>query len=128
MNHQHAVIWIDHREAHVLSFGITGVANEEIKSGHPHQHLHHKSGSTGGTHDGADHAFLEKVAGSLAGAHAILITGPANAKTELAEYIRQKHPALGKAIEGVVALDHPSEGELLKFARTYFKAADRMAT
>lgn len=127
MSHAHTVVWIDHREAHVISFGLAGTLNEDVKAGDPHRHLHHKSGVVGSGHASPDKAFLERVASSLHDAKALLITGPASAKDELAGYIRHTHSALAKAVEGVIALDRPSEGELLNFAKTYFKSADRIA-
>jgi hypothetical protein len=59
-------------------------------------------------------------------AGAVLITGPANAKTELAEYIRLHDPKLAKLIAGVETVDHPSDAQLVAYARKYLKAAERM--
>ena len=55
-----------------------------------------------------------------------LITGPASAKNELASYIRQENPDLAQRISGVEAMDHPTDGALVAFARKFFKADDRM--
>jgi hypothetical protein len=55
-----------------------------------------------------------------------LITGPAGAKTELATFIKQTQPDLAQRISGVEALDHPTDGALVDFARRFFKADDRM--
>jgi stalled ribosome rescue protein Dom34 len=73
-----------------------------------------------------DKEFLKRVTAAISHAGAILITGPANAKTELAHYIKQSQPNLAERISGVETLDHPSDGELLALARTFFKADDRM--
>jgi hypothetical protein len=50
---------------------------------HPTKHIHHKANSIGTGHAAEDHAFLQAVAQSIADAGAVLVTGPANAKTEL---------------------------------------------
>lgn len=124
--HYHALVWIDHHEAKVFQFDATDVEHTTIHSSHPHQHLHHKANSGDSGHAPLDKEFLKHVAASVAQAGAILITGPASAKTELATYIGQTSPELAKRISGVESLDHPTDGELVAFGRSFFKADDRM--
>ena len=59
-------------------------------------------------------------------AKAILIGGPGKARTELAGYLNDKHPALAKRIWAIEPMDHPSDAELVAAARKYFHAATRM--
>jgi hypothetical protein len=89
-------------------------------------HIHHKANSIGSGHAAEDQAFLQAVADSVAGAGAILITGPANAKTELVKHIHRHDPKMMNAVAAVETVDHPSDGALLTYARKYFQAADRM--
>jgi stalled ribosome rescue protein Dom34 len=124
--HYHALVWIDHREAKVFQFDATDVDYTKVRSTHPHQHIHHKANTGDSGHAPLDKEFLNHVAQALATAGAILITGPAGAKTELATYIKEKQPELAKKISGVEALDHPTDGALVDFARRFFKADDRM--
>jgi stalled ribosome rescue protein Dom34 len=124
--HYHALVWIDHREAKVFQFDATDVDHSTVRSTHPHQHLHHKANSGDSGHAPLDKEFLKHVAQALSTAGAILITGPAGAKTELDTYIKQTQPELAKRISGVEALDHPTDGVLVDFARRFFKADDRM--
>jgi stalled ribosome rescue protein Dom34 len=124
--HYHALVWIDHREAKVFQFDATDVDRSTVQSTNPHQHLHHKANSGDSGHAPLDKEFLKHVAEALSTAGAILITGPAGAKTELATYIKQTQPDLAKRISGVEALDHPTDGALVDFARRFFKADDRM--
>jgi stalled ribosome rescue protein Dom34 len=124
--HYHALVWIDHREAKVFQFDATDVDYTKVRSTHPHQHIHHKANTGDSGHAPLDKQFLNHVAQALATAGAILITGPAGAKTELATYIKEKQPELAKKISGVEALDHPTDGALVDFARRFFKADDRM--
>lgn len=125
-SHYHVLIWIDHREAKVLQFNAVDCERTVIHSTHPNQHLHHKANSIDSGHAGVDHAFLERVAHAVANAGAILISGPASAKTELVAHLETKHPELAKRISGVETLDHPTDGALLAFGRSFFKADDRM--
>jgi stalled ribosome rescue protein Dom34 len=124
--HYHALVWIDHHEAKVFQFDTIDVEHTTIHSSHPHQHLHHKANSGDSGHAPVDKGFLERVAECIAHAGAVLITGPASAKTELAAHIERSSPELAKRISGIEPMDHPTDGELVAFARSYFKADDRM--
>jgi hypothetical protein len=124
--HYHALVWIDHHEARIFHFNAAEVDSTTVRSSHPHEHIHHKANTRGSGHAPVDEAFLERVTQAIMRAGAILITGPANAKKELAAHIGRVHPDLGKRISGVETLDHPSDGELLALARRFFRADDRM--
>ncbi len=111
-NHFHAVVWIDHSQARVFHIGLTG---EDEVTLHPHleaKHLHHKT----------------QVTSALADAGEILIIGPADAKTELAKYLREKHHAIGERIVAVEAADHPSDREIVAYAKKHFKMAPARIT
>ncbi|MGO9398053.1 MAG: translational machinery protein [Xanthobacteraceae bacterium] len=125
-SHHHAVVWIDHREARVFHFNPSDVEKLVLHPENPTKHIHHKANSIGSGHAAEDQAFLHAVAHSIADAGAILVTGPANAKTELVNHIGRHDPQLAKNIVGVETVDHPSDAQLVAFARTYFKAEDRM--
>jgi hypothetical protein len=92
----------------------------------PTRHIHHKANSIGSGHASADHGYLQAVAESVAEAGAVLVTGPANAKTELVGYIHLHDPALTKVIAGVETVDHPSDTQVVAYARKYLMATDRM--
>jgi stalled ribosome rescue protein Dom34 len=126
--HYHALIWIDHHEAKIFHFNASEADRMRVRSTHPHQHLHHKANTRGSGHAPVDHEFLERVAQAVAHAGAVLITGPANAKDELAAHIQREHPELCQRISAVETLDHPTDGELLALARKFFRADDRMHT
>src|SRR5258708_27477815 len=117
--HQHAVIWIDHREARVFHFSATDVERLVLHPDHPTKHIHHKANSIGSGHASANHDYLKAVAESIEDAGAVLITGPAHAKTQLVEHIRVHDPKLTKLIVGVEAVDHPSDAQLVAHARKY---------
>src|SRR6202521_4598757 len=111
-HHYHAVVWIDHHEARVFHFSPTDIEQLTLHPDHPTRHIHHKANSIGSGHAAADHDFLHAVAESVADAGAVLITGPANAKTELVEYIHLHDPKLTQAIAGVETAAHPSARKL----------------
>jgi stalled ribosome rescue protein Dom34 len=125
-HHYHAVIWIDHREARVFHFSPTDVERLVLHPDNPTRHIHHKANSIGSGHAATSPDYLRAVAESVADAGAILIAGPANAKTELVGYIHLHAPKLANAIAGVETVDHPSDAQLVAYARKYLMAADRM--
>jgi stalled ribosome rescue protein Dom34 len=125
-HHYHAVVWIDHHEARVFHFSPTEVDRLVLHPDRPTRHIHHKANSIGSGHAAEDHDFLHATAQSIADAGAVLITGPANAKAELVKHIQQHDPRLMKIILGVETVDHPSDGQLVAFARKYFKVEDLM--
>ena len=125
-HHFHATVWIDHHEARVFHFSPTDVETLVVRPDHPTKHIHHKANSISSGHAAEDQNFLEAVAQSIADAGAVLITGPANAKTELIKHISQRDPQLMKRIVGVETVDHPSNAQLVAYARQYFKVEDRM--
>ena len=123
----HAVIWIDHQQAKIFRFDTGGKADATIvHSSHPHQHLHHKANAGDSGHAPIDRPFLRHVAENLATAGTILITGPAGAKQELLTYLKEQEPVTAGRVAGTEPLDHPTDGELVAFARKFFEAADRM--
>jgi stalled ribosome rescue protein Dom34 len=127
--HFHAVVWLDHAQAKVFHVGLSG--DDELTL-HPHlptRHLHHKANAIGSGHAKPDVHFLDEIANALGDAGEILIIGPANAKTELAAHLREKHPAVGKRIVAVEAADHPSDRQIVAYARQHFKMTPpRVAT
>ena len=126
MPHFHAVIWIDHREADLHGFNWDNDQETILHHKNAAHKIHHKAAEkTGSNHSHEDKAYLEEIAKALDAFQEILIVGPAAAKTELKKYLDQNHAALAARVVGVEAMDHPSDGELLAFARRYFRVKDR---
>src|SRR5260370_12910050 len=120
--HYHAVMWIDHHEARIFDFSPGEVDQLVLHPHNPTKHIHHKANSIGSGHAAEDQAFLQAVAQSVAGAGAILITGPANAKTELVKHIHRHDPKMMNAIAAVETVHHPSDCGLVTHARKDFHA------
>ncbi|MET0408053.1 MAG: translational machinery protein [Hyphomicrobium sp.] len=119
--HFHAVVWIDHHEARVFHFNASDSDVVVVHPDHPTRHIHHKANTIGSGHASEDQEYLHEVASALTEAGAILVTGPANEKTELLNHITRHDPSLKPKIKGVETLDHPSDGEILALARKFFK-------
>ncbi len=126
MTFTHAVIWIDHKEAHVIQFDAEASDSEVLKARSVHPHLHHKSGSPGAGHTGTEPAYLHAVAKAVEGVTEVLVVGPGSAKLELVRHTERHDPQVAQHIIGLETVDHPTDGQLLAYARKYFLRIDRL--
>jgi hypothetical protein len=125
VHHFHAVVWIDHKQARIFHFNVDEADRSVIRPDHSARDVSRGDKRTGHRVP-EDKAFFEAVAGTLSDSGAILIVGPAGEKDAFAKFLAEKHPAIRTHVEGVEKADHPTDGELLDFARRYVKAADRL--
>ena len=128
MKHYHAVIWIDHEQAKVFSMNLAGAHDEWTVRPHDrHIHLHHKAGPIASAGKApADKHYFHSVAEAVADAGEILIVGPGTAKSELRKHMQEHDPKIAVKIVGVEPIDHPTDGELINYAKRFFGRADRM--
>jgi stalled ribosome rescue protein Dom34 len=126
MSHYHAIVWIDHQKATAWHFTPTEQEETVVHAQNQHQRIHSRKSAHGGHRSGADHHFFDDVAKALTGAHEILLIGPAETKQEFAAYLRDKQPLLGKSIVAVETADHPTDAQILDYARRHFPTLDRM--
>ena len=126
MSHYHAVVWLDHAEAHVMHISPDDVEKSIIHPTKAHAHLHAKSGNVGVGRKAEDQAYYHAIAHALAGASEILIIGPAQAKLQLVKHIHVHDHGLIDKVVGVETVDHPSDAQVVAYARKYFVAKDRM--
>ena len=122
--HYHAIVWIDHKQARIFHFNVEEATGTVVKD-HVVRDLRSRAPHTGQRTE-ENKPFFEDVAKAIADAGAILIVGPAQEKDFFARFLAEKHPAIRTHVEGVEKADHPSDGELLDFARRYVKGADHL--
>jgi stalled ribosome rescue protein Dom34 len=126
MSHYHAVVWLDHSEAHVIHITPDDVEKSVVHPTNPHKKLHSKSGTVGSGKAAEDHAYFHAIVEALQGAQQILVVGPAQAKLQLVKYIHVHDHAMAVKVVGVESIDHPTDGQLVAYARKYFAAKDKM--
>ena len=126
MSYQHAVLWIDHVHARVIDFTVDDKHVTAVEREGGQRQVHRRSGVPGSGKSPTDHAFFDDVTAALGDAREILIVGPGSAKTELLHELEARHAAVAKRVVGVEGADHPTDGELLAFARKYFKKVDAL--
>lgn len=126
MSHYHAIVWIDRQRAAVWQLTETESEHSVV---HAHgRHEHADGGKHGRGQRDADHAYFDEVARALAGAQEILVIGPAEAKHDFIKYLGDKRPATAKLVIAVETADHPTDKQILAYARKHFPALERMRT
>lgn len=128
MSHVHAIVWLDHLHARVVEFSDGAGETVPIQSESTQRQLHRKSGRPGSGHAPDDLAFFHDLATAIADVREILITGPGTAKVAFKRYVDERHHELARRVVGVETLDHPTDGELLAYARKYFRRVDQLGT
>jgi stalled ribosome rescue protein Dom34 len=116
----HAIVWIDHRTAHVLHVRPDAFDAAQLTAP---QHLHHRhpKGPSGSKeHPDDAKRFFHEVAGSLVDAERLLVVGPSTAKLAFIRYLRDHAPLLEAKLVGVETVDHPTDPQLAAYARSYF--------
>ncbi len=126
MSHIHAVVWLDHRDARVLDFSVDESHKTVVHHHGGHRQVHHRAGSVGAGHAPEDIRFFDEIIAALGDAQEVLLVGPGQARVAFRHHVDQHHKALAAKIVGSEVLDHPSDGELLKYARKYFVKVDQM--
>jgi stalled ribosome rescue protein Dom34 len=114
----HAVVWMDHSEAHILLYTSEDVKNKF--AGQPQRRLHHKRGGSDASRSAGDRAYFGAIAESLADAKEILVAGPTTAKTAFVDHLNEHAHEVRARVVAIETVDHPSDGELLDYARKHF--------
>jgi len=130
----HAVVWIDHTEARVFHVQpeTAGHAQPEpidettVVSPQHLIHRHPKGRGEAKEHPDDATRFFREVARSLESADTVLIVGPSSAKLEFLKYVQGRDPGLQAKVAGIETMDHPTDREIVAYARRYFKRSDRM--
>jgi stalled ribosome rescue protein Dom34 len=123
---QHAVVWLDHRQAKVFAFDRDHSEEMTIKTLKGFDQAHKHAGTVGGGRTATDVKFLHGIVEALSAAQEWLIIGPGEAKDELVKHIKAHDHTLADRIMGVEPSDHPTDGQIVAHARTFFHGADRM--
>ncbi|HYQ43879.1 MAG TPA: hypothetical protein VER11_17985 [Polyangiaceae bacterium] len=120
----HTVVWIDHKEARVMRVHDEVLDKSTVWA--PTHHLHRHARGSGEPAEYPDDAkrFFHALASVLTDAGSILVVGPSTAKLEFLKYVHSQAPALVPQIVGVETVDHPSDGQIVSYAKKYFKAHD----
>ena len=120
----HVVIWIDLKQAHILYFDTS--KNELIQSESTQRHLNHKANEIGSGKAPEDHQFFHKIISAVVNVNEILVVGPGPAKGELLKHAAVHDPAIAKHIIGVETVNHLTDGQVIAYAKKYFKRVNSL--
>jgi hypothetical protein len=120
MPQSRAVLWLDHHNAQLLTLDD---AQSSLRQIHAHSHYTRQHGSNVRT----EHEFFSHVCDALPGVAKLLVTGAHQVQSDFRHYVDKHRPALAPRIVGWQTADHPSQGQLLAQARTFFVQYDLLA-
>lgn len=121
MSLNHVIVWLDQAEAHVIHFNRETSESEVIKTT---SNQHHKGGVEVSSQAADQSPYLNEIAAAIAEAPAILVVGPGIEKMLFIKHLNKSHAAIAEKVVGVESVDHPSDGQLLAYARKYFIKED----
>jgi stalled ribosome rescue protein Dom34 len=128
MSPHHVVVWLDHVEAHIIHFTVDTSQEEIVKTHSKHSHLHVKAGNQGSGRVPENADYFEEIVKALHDSIEILLMGPGSEKDELMKYVAKHHKQVADNIVATLKNDHPTDPQLLAFARKYFVKLDRLNT
>jgi stalled ribosome rescue protein Dom34 len=120
MPFQHAVVWLDQTEAHVIHFTRDAAETEVIKTTSQHK----KAGVEHNNRAEEDTTYMDEVIAAITEAKQILVVGPGQEKLALMRHMTKRHAETAEKVVSVETVDHPNDGQLLTYARKYFVKAD----
>ncbi|OGB21799.1 MAG: hypothetical protein A3I66_15185 [Burkholderiales bacterium RIFCSPLOWO2_02_FULL_57_36] len=123
MTLHHAVVWLDHTKAQVIHFDLKAAESESLKTHSAHPHPQSKFGDQKHANESDNTAFYADIAIALKDSIEILIVGPAEEKTAFMKHLTENVPAIADKIKGIETVDHPTDGQLLAYARKHFQSA-----
>lgn len=121
---KYTAVWIDHKEARIFRLEADAVIESIVHATH-FIHKHPGQSDRAKDHPDDSRRFLEEVARSLADTDGIIIVGPSTAKLELLRYAQKHDHPLEAKIIGIETLDHPTDGQIIAYAKQYFSLGGR---
>ena len=125
MSLNNAVVWLDHSKALVIHFDKDASESEALKTHSTHAHPRQPHADTHAKEDD-NTLFFNDIANALTDSQQILVVGPAEEKSVFMKHLTSKVPAVAEKVKAVETVDHPSDGQLLAYARQYFVTAGGM--
>ena len=110
MTFVHAVIWLDHHNAHVIEFDPEHMRERHLQP-HVHNTRQHRSEVR------SEHEFFSEVCDAVAGMETILVTGAHKVQADFRHYLDKHRPNLVQKICGWETVDHPTSAQLVALAR-----------
>jgi hypothetical protein len=121
----HAVLWMDHQEGRIFHVQPEAIDDPVSLALQHHVHRHAQQHGKAPQRPYDRHRFFADLARALDGVEAILIVGPSSTKLEFFRYVYQHERRLEQRVVGIETADHPTDGQIVAQARSYFEVSDR---
>jgi len=115
------LVWIDHQEARIFDVAAEKPAATVVSAPKHQFHRHPKGPSSEHNHPSDAAHFFGDVTRALEGTRQILLVGPSSAKLQFLRFLGNHHPAVEARVVGIETVDHPTDGQLLAHAKSYFE-------
>lgn len=112
------VLWIDSRVARIVEIDGDKVLNHVFHRDEPEKHINPHTPRAGHY----EHRFFHAVAQHLGDTDALVVLGPGPAKDHFVNHLQSEHAPLAARILRVESADHPSDAQLVDYARKCFQA------
>jgi stalled ribosome rescue protein Dom34 len=124
---KHVAVWLDHEEARVFHFHPENIDEATLRAPPHIAHTKPTKAQKGlKEHPEETRRFYHDLVVTLQGTEELLIVGPGTAKLEFLRYVHEHDRALEAKVVGIETVDHPTDGQLVAYAKTSFKRIDRM--
>jgi stalled ribosome rescue protein Dom34 len=112
------VLWIDSRVARIVEIDGDEVLNQVFHREEPENHINPHTPRAGHY----EHRFFHSVAHRLENTDGLIVLGPGPAKDQFVNHLQREHATLAARVLRVEPADHPSDAQLLDYARKAFQA------
>jgi hypothetical protein len=115
----HAVVWLDHQNARILSFDDLHIETHKV-----HEHRHNTAQHGSEVRD--SHVFWGEVCDRLDAAGEVIVTGSHTALADFRRYVERHRPHSVARMVAYEVVDHPTDHQLVALARSHFLRHDQM--
>ena len=121
---KHVAIWLDHAEARVFHIQAEEVEEATFFAASEKSHRRHAREHDKAHPDDEKH-FFHDIARSIEGNDGVLVVGPSTAKLAFLRYLHTHDQAVERSVVGVETVDHPTDKQIVAYARAYFAPGQR---
>ena len=112
------MVWIDREIAKIFFLSEKKTARISLKGSHVDHHSHRRDSLDSRRQE---NKLFHDLLSELKNVQEILILGPGVAKHHFRNFLNEQYPATGRLVLGCEASDHPSDEEILDYAKKYFE-------
>ena len=122
----HVAVWLDHKGARIVHLEPDGSEKMiSLTSRSPDRENQAAADETAKEPPDDAKRFFDEVARSVDDSDKLLLVGPASTKLEFMHYLHAHERALEPKVIAVETIEHPTDAQLVSYAKTYFAKSHR---